>query len=649
MFGKLKRKKDDEVRGSVPPGYDGIINVSNLNDNDVLSGRGGRINSHPGNIQFRNLVNQHKMTYLSKQTKKLDKVKIANEIVQTIRNMDPPGRFLKQEKGNADEWIEIGDDRARKKAGQAMREKAAETRIELERQELPQVAHGHGMNGLRTLAAVATSPTSSGDISALSGGTMTLNPNMSMGSGMGSNPLFMQQQVPNQFAGQAQGGYNMGFQNNTNATGFYNQQQEQNPSASSFGSFQQMNQFQQNQFGMNMNQAQANAQQMNMQMMQNNMGAQHPVAQNLTNGTSGSIAMHPNSSSSSMLSSGMLSQLSNLSQAELMVLAAAQQQQQRQQQQQQQQQQQHQLGTMAPLDETHEWNDQWDQSHQSNIRNVQNAQKRPDNDRRKFFREHREHSMTQLGGDQGGVSNANDNPEINASTLMKQSIQSINGFNSGSIRNMSMADVGASNGDLLISESSLNNLLAMNISNKTLEAAQPPDRRLSMLQAPKQRSLRKIDTPPIQINVESSSGTFSGSISIQGSHNDINRSHSTPFTNNAEEVHPNMEHMAKQNDLHPAHSSMPPPANMAPMNHSGHKMNHESQAPERGIARDMSGISAGNNTTSSGDGDMSMMSRRSSVSTWLNNVQNFPSLRNLTSLQDIGGSRLRLFSDNSAR
>lgn len=214
---------------------------------------------------------------------------------------------------------------------------------------------------------------------------------------------------------------------------------------------------------------------------------------------------------------------------------------------------------------------------------------------------------------------------------------------------MSMADIGPSNGDLLISESSLNNLMAMNLSNKTLEATQAPDRRLSMLQVPKQKSLRKIDTPPIQVNVESSSGTFSGSISIQGSHNDINRNNTAAFTNNAEEVNLNMDHTVKPNDGHTNHSSMPPPANIAPMNHSGHKMNHESQAPERGIARDMSGISAGANTTSSGDGDMSMVSRRSSMSTWLNTVQNFPSLRNLTSLQDIGGSRLRLFSDNSAR
>merc|ERR1712086_159806 len=63
----------------------------------------------------------------------------------------------------------------------------------------------------------------------------------------------------------------------------------------------------------------------------------------------------------------------------------------------------------------------------------------------------------------------------------------------------------------------------------------------------------------------------------------------------------------------------------------------------------MSGLSTGERSSSSGDMDMSISSRRSSVSTWMNNVHNFPGLRNLQSLQDMGGSRLRLFSDNSAR
>jgi len=37
------------------------------NTNDVLSGRGGRINNHPGNIYFRKLVTEEKVKYLSMQ------------------------------------------------------------------------------------------------------------------------------------------------------------------------------------------------------------------------------------------------------------------------------------------------------------------------------------------------------------------------------------------------------------------------------------------------------------------------------------------------------------------------------------------------------------------------------------------------------
>ncbi len=113
--------------GDIPPNYGGL--VTHPNHNDVLSGRGGRINAHPGNVQFRELVKQYRGVYLSNETKKLEKAKIAAQIVEIVRNMDPPGRFLRE---GPVAWQEIGDERARKKAGQAMREKAEETRKELE-------------------------------------------------------------------------------------------------------------------------------------------------------------------------------------------------------------------------------------------------------------------------------------------------------------------------------------------------------------------------------------------------------------------------------------------------------------------------------------------------------------------------------------
>jgi hypothetical protein len=109
----------------IPPDYGGTVTEPNVND--VLSGRGGRINSHPGNVYFRELVNHYKYQYLAKETAKLDKAKIADMIVRRVRSLDPPGRFLK-EVPNSTHYIEIGDEKARKKAGQAMREKSQTTR-----------------------------------------------------------------------------------------------------------------------------------------------------------------------------------------------------------------------------------------------------------------------------------------------------------------------------------------------------------------------------------------------------------------------------------------------------------------------------------------------------------------------------------------
>jgi hypothetical protein len=112
----------------VPPR--GIGPVRDLNVNDVLCGRGGRINCHPGNVQFRELVKIHKKQYLAKSTKKLAKAHIAAQIVQHIRCMHPAGRFMKEE--NDGSWYDVGDKHAIKKVGQALREDAPEVRQELD-------------------------------------------------------------------------------------------------------------------------------------------------------------------------------------------------------------------------------------------------------------------------------------------------------------------------------------------------------------------------------------------------------------------------------------------------------------------------------------------------------------------------------------
>jgi hypothetical protein len=98
----------------------GIGPVWNFIDADVLSGRGGRINAHAGNVALRAHVASRAAEYGHVKTKKLDKAYIAAEIVKQIRA--DGGRFLKQDPDGA--WFDIGDFKAIKKVSQALREGA---------------------------------------------------------------------------------------------------------------------------------------------------------------------------------------------------------------------------------------------------------------------------------------------------------------------------------------------------------------------------------------------------------------------------------------------------------------------------------------------------------------------------------------------
>jgi hypothetical protein len=98
---------------------------------DVLLGRGGGTNNHSGNIKFRKLVNEHKMRYLA--CSKVEKPKVARQVVLLWRKLDPPGRFLARRdetkrgagsvKAGDNVWYEVGDKKAREKASQCLRER----------------------------------------------------------------------------------------------------------------------------------------------------------------------------------------------------------------------------------------------------------------------------------------------------------------------------------------------------------------------------------------------------------------------------------------------------------------------------------------------------------------------------------------------
>jgi hypothetical protein len=88
---------------------------------DVLRGKGKKINSHAGNQHFRFFVK--KLEEACALGPKESKPFYANYIIKQIESLDPPGRFLKQDK-NTGMWHEVSKKKRKEKTLQALREKA---------------------------------------------------------------------------------------------------------------------------------------------------------------------------------------------------------------------------------------------------------------------------------------------------------------------------------------------------------------------------------------------------------------------------------------------------------------------------------------------------------------------------------------------
>jgi len=101
-------------------------------DHDVLCGRGGNINTHPGNEAFRNYVERRKKVYLTARFKREKRI-ITDSIIDEIKSRDPPGRFLSLD-SKSKLWYDIGMEKARDKTSQALRENAPKIRKEIERE-----------------------------------------------------------------------------------------------------------------------------------------------------------------------------------------------------------------------------------------------------------------------------------------------------------------------------------------------------------------------------------------------------------------------------------------------------------------------------------------------------------------------------------
>jgi len=71
-----------------------IENPFGVHDHDILSGRGAFVNGHIGNQRLRTLAMERKMQFDGGNY--TEKRALATEIVQIIKSLDPPGRFLRR-------------------------------------------------------------------------------------------------------------------------------------------------------------------------------------------------------------------------------------------------------------------------------------------------------------------------------------------------------------------------------------------------------------------------------------------------------------------------------------------------------------------------------------------------------------------------
>jgi hypothetical protein len=116
---KKDNKKKKKIKNRKRPSYDPEEKLYvEPTDEDVLFGRGGRSNHHPGNKCYHSEKQKIQQRYMT--ATKDDKTTISQELVDIIHGWG--GRFLRLEDGTKDQWYEVLPIAARKKVSQALRE-----------------------------------------------------------------------------------------------------------------------------------------------------------------------------------------------------------------------------------------------------------------------------------------------------------------------------------------------------------------------------------------------------------------------------------------------------------------------------------------------------------------------------------------------
>jgi len=128
--------------------------IAHPSKNDVLCGRGGFTNIHPGNTTWRKLVSMNKSLYLI--LPKLEKTTLSKSIVRTIRGQQPSGRFLIKDK-RTNLWTEIGNDKAILKTTQELKEGVPKMRNNTRKQNSHQGETSNYVSRTKTIRCVLSS------------------------------------------------------------------------------------------------------------------------------------------------------------------------------------------------------------------------------------------------------------------------------------------------------------------------------------------------------------------------------------------------------------------------------------------------------------------------------------------------------------
>ena len=119
--------------------------IYNINDNDVLCGKGKGVQSYPGNVQFRCMVDRKKKDYRTLKRNK-DKNTVAMEIMREVQGLNPPGRFL-MEDSSGRLFRELSSERVLSKVKQALREKKEDKNVTAIRESAESLNDGDNESG----------------------------------------------------------------------------------------------------------------------------------------------------------------------------------------------------------------------------------------------------------------------------------------------------------------------------------------------------------------------------------------------------------------------------------------------------------------------------------------------------------------------